>query len=115
MGSAHVVPGLRVALPEEADAVRQCWNWCRRHPEFPVGSVTLDQQGRLCLNGTSGAVVQLGGPERLDLKLESLARLLEARPELGKDTAVRYVNLFDEGSAAVAYRTNGGGARKRSE
>ena len=58
----------------------------------------------MCLNGNGGVVVYLGTPERLDTKLEALARILEERPDWSDARNVAYINLVSDNAPAVMPR-----------
>ena len=103
-GAESVVLGNPVGVPGEVDPVVHCWKWAGRHPEFPMASVVLDREGAICLNGTKGVPVHLGSPDRLDTKLETLARILEDRPEWGDGRAVEDINLVSVSAPAVLPR-----------
>jgi cell division septal protein FtsQ len=103
-GAETVVFGNPVGVPAEVEPVVRCWNWARRHPEFPLARIVLDREGAMCLNGNGGVVVYLGTPERLDTKLEALARILEERPDWSDARNVAYINLVSDNAPAVMPR-----------
>lgn len=103
-GAEGVVLGNPVGGADEVDPVVRCWKWSGRHPEFPLASVLLDREGAICLNGLGGVPVHLGSPERLDTKLETLARILEDRPEWADGSVVADINLVSVSAPAVLPR-----------
>lgn len=103
-GAETVVFGNPIGVSEEVEPVVRCWNWARRHPEFPLARIVLDREGAMCLNGKGGLVVYLGTPERLDTKLEALARILEERPDWADSRKVAYINLVSDTAPAVMPR-----------
>jgi len=103
-GSETVVFGNPIGVQEEVEPVVRCWNWARRHPEFPLARIVLDREGAMCLNGKGGVVVYLGTAERLDTKLEALARILEERPDWTDSGKVAYINLVSDTAPAVMPR-----------
>lgn len=102
--SALVVLGQPAGRADEVEALRFCLGWARRHPEFPLGSLSIDRSGKMCLNRMDGVPVHLGSSERLDAKLESLSRLLEDPTDLPSSDRISTINLFADGYPAVLVR-----------
>jgi hypothetical protein len=102
LSQATVRPALGKPLTEPGlDQVSGCLAWARSRPDFPLDAVSIDADGKLCLNRAGGAIVQLGSARDLDKKLRSLELLLGRRPELRDPARVAYVNLFAYDAPAV--------------
>jgi hypothetical protein len=87
--------------PALADAAR-CAEWAASRPEFALSQITIDSEGKLCLNKAGGARIKLGSGVDLEAKLETLSLLLGERAELrGAGTRVAYVNLLAADAPAV--------------
>jgi hypothetical protein len=98
LGKPMTAPGLT--------QVSRCLNWARGRNDFPLDAVTIDSEGKLCLNRAGGARFLLGSGQDLDQKLKSLETLLERRAELRGGTNVAYVNLVAYDAPAVFLRPN---------
>jgi len=96
LGKPMSAPGL--------DQVSKCLAWSKSRPDFPLDAVSIDGEGKLCLNRAGGAKILLGSGRDLDKKLQSLETLLAQRGELRDPTRVAYVNLFAYDAPAVAMR-----------
>jgi cell division septal protein FtsQ len=95
LGKPMTAPGLT--------QVSRCLTWARGM-DFPLDAVTIDSEGKLCLNRAGGARFLLGSGQDLDRKLKSLEMLLEQRAELRSATDVAYVNLLAYDAPAVRMR-----------
>lgn len=72
---------------------KKCLVWAASNPEFPLAKVTVDPGGKLCLNRSNGAEVQLGTGKDLDKKLNALALLIQQRPDVRAGNFA-YMNLY---------------------
>jgi cell division septal protein FtsQ len=97
-------PMTALGLPQ----VSRCLAWARERTDFPLDAVTIDSEGKLCLNRAGGARFLLGSGQDLDRKLKSLETLLEQRSELRSATNVAYVNLVAYDAPAVRMRSDSG-------
>jgi cell division septal protein FtsQ len=98
LGKPLTAPGLT--------QVSRCLTWARERTDFPLDAVTIDSEGKLCLNRAGGARFLLGSGQDLDRKLKSLETLLEQRSELRSATNVAYVNLLAYDAPAVRMRSD---------
>ena len=97
LGKPMTAPGLA--------QVSRCLTWARARTDFPLDAVTIDSEGKLCLNRAGGARFLLGSGVDLDRKLKSLETLLTQRAELRNATNVAYVNLLAYDAPAVRFRS----------
>ncbi len=97
LGSPMTAPGLT--------QVSRCLTWARGRNDFPLDAVTIDSEGKLCLNRAGGARFLLGSGQDLDQKLKSLETLLELRSELRTAANLDYVNLVAYTAPAVFLRS----------
>ena len=97
LGKPMTAPGLA--------QVSRCLTWARARTDFPLDAVTIDSEGKLCLNRAGGARFLLGSGLDLDRKLQSLETLLMQRAELRNATNVAYVNLLAYDTPAVSFRS----------
>ncbi len=97
LGKPMTAPGLT--------HLSRCLTWARGRTDFPLDAVTIDSEGKLCLNRAGGARFLLGSGQDLDRKLKSLETLLEQRSELRSATEVAYVNLVAYDAPAVHMRS----------
>lgn len=96
LGKPMTAPGL--------NDVSRCLAWSVSQTDFPLESVEIDPQGKLCLNKVGGLPVRLGSGVDLDKKLRTLATLLATRPELRESDGVEEINLFAFDAPAVFWR-----------
>lgn len=97
LGKPMTAPGLA--------QVSRCLTWARARTDFPLDAVTIDSEGKLCLNRAGGTRFLLGSGVDLDRKLKSLEMLLTQRAELRSATNVAYVNLLAYDAPAVRMRS----------
>jgi hypothetical protein len=67
--------------------------WAASNPQFPLAKIAVDPGGKLCLNRSNGAEVQLGTGKDLDKKLNALALLIQQRPDVRAGNFA-YMNLY---------------------
>lgn len=105
--SDNPVPKVTLGVPMNAPGlgeVARCLAWATNRPDFVLEAVTIDTEGKLCLNRKGGVEIQLGSGSDLNKKLASLELLLEKRPGLKTGTDVAYVNLFAYDAPAIMPR-----------
>ena len=102
--AAAPVLGQPMTAPGLAD-VSRCLAWSASQLDFPLESVQIDPQGKLCLNKVGGLPVFLGSGVDLDKKLKTLALLLETRPEL-KGEQPAQINLLAWDAPSVVWRAS---------
>lgn len=95
LGKPMTAPGLQ--------DVSRCLAWSASQPTFPLESVEIDPQGKLCLNKVGGLPVRLGSGVDLDKKLKTLGLLLATRPELRSGDGMAEINLFAFDAPAVLW------------
>ena len=95
LGKPMTAPGL--------DQVSRCLAWATAH-RFALDSVSVDPQGKLCLNRVGGVAVLLGSGADLDKKLNSLSLLLDREPTLREGGDIAYVNLYAYNAPALMPR-----------
>ena len=102
-GKTAPVLGQPMTAPGLAD-VSRCLAWSAGQLDFPLDSVQIDPQGKLCLNKVGGLPVRLGSGVDLDKKLQTLALLLASRPELRENPLLAQINLFAWDAPSVSWR-----------
>jgi hypothetical protein len=96
LGKLMQVPGL--------ESVQTCLTWAGEQDNFTLESVTIDPDGKLCLNRKGGVQVRLGSERELERKLAALNLLMERRVDLKTGTQAQFVNLYAPDAPAVMPR-----------
>ncbi|MBC8104648.1 MAG: FtsQ-type POTRA domain-containing protein [Cytophagales bacterium] len=97
LGKPMSAPGL--------SQVSRCLAWARTRTDFPLDAVSIDSDGKLCLNRAGGSRFLLGSGQHLDRKLKSLEILLAKQSELHDAASLDYVNLVAYDAPAVRMRS----------
>lgn len=105
-GASQAAPPLgRPMSAPGLDQVSKCLAWANARPDFPLDAVSIDSEGKLCLNRAGGAKILLGSGTDLDKKLHSLETLIAQRADLRSASNVAYVNLYAYDAPAVSLRS----------
>jgi len=79
-----------------------CVDWAKTQTDFPLESVVIASDGKLCLNRVGGALAQLGSPVDLDRKLVALQLILQQPDVRAREWT--YINLFAYDAPAVRFK-----------
>lgn len=98
---AGVTLGKALAISGVAD-IALCLDWARNQPDFPLASLEIAPDGKLCLNRIGGAQARLGSTFNLNRKLAALQLMLRQSDVRTREW--EYINLFAYDGPAVKFK-----------